>query len=47
MAVKNIKVKVISKAGDKTVVGEASGLKLHPTYKKYIKVSKKYVYSIC
>jgi small subunit ribosomal protein S17 len=43
MAVKNIKVKVISKAGDKTVVGESSGLKLHPTYKKYIKVSKKYM----
>ena len=43
MAVKDIKVKIISKAGDKTVVGESLGLKLHPTYKKYIKVSKKYM----
>lgn len=43
MAVKNIKVVIVSKAGDKTVVGEASRLKLHPTYKKYIKVSKKYM----
>ena len=43
MAVKNIKVKVVSKAGDKTVVGQTSELKLHPTYKKYIKVSKKYM----
>ena len=43
MAVKNIKVKVVSKAGDKTVVGQTSELKLHPTYKKYIKVSNKYM----
>ena len=39
----NIKVKIISKAGDKTVVGESSSLKMHPIYKKYIKVAKKYM----
>ena len=39
----NIKVKIISKAGDKTVVGQSSSLKIHPIYKKYIKVVKKYM----
>ena len=39
----NIKVKIISKAGDKTVVGQSSSLKIHPIYKKYVKVVKKYM----
>ncbi len=43
MAKNDIKVKIIKKAGDKTVVGEASFLKQHPIYKKYIKVFKKYM----
>ena len=43
MAQNSIKVKVIKKAGDKTIVGESSYLKQHPVYKKYIKVSKKYM----
>lgn len=43
MAQNSIKVKIINKAGDKTVVGEASYLRQHPVYKKYIKVSKKYM----
>ena len=43
MAKNDIKVKIIKKAGDKTVVGEASFLKQHPIYKKYIKVFKKYI----
>ena len=37
MAQNNIKVKVIGKAGDKTIVGENSYLYQHPIYKKYIK----------
>ena len=43
MAVKNIKVQIISKAGDKTVVGKTTYLKQHPVYKKYVKVTKKYM----
>ena len=43
MAQNNIKVKIIRKAGDKTIVGESSYLKQHPVYRKYIKVSKKYM----
>ena len=43
MAKNDIKVKIIKKAGDKTVVGEASFLKQHPIYKKYVKVYKKYM----
>ena len=43
MAKNDIKVKIIKKAGDKTVVGEASFLKQHPIYKKYIKEFKKYM----
>ena len=39
----NIKVKIISKAGDKTVVGQSSSLKIHPIYKKYVKVVKIYM----
>lgn len=43
MAQNNIKVKVVGKAGDKTIVGEASYLQQHPIYKKYIKRIKKYM----
>lgn len=43
MAQNVIKVKIIKKAGDKTVVGETFFIKQHPVYKKYIKVSKKYM----
>lgn len=43
MATKSIKVKIIKKAGDKTVVGEFEYLKQHPIYKKYIRVFKKYM----
>jgi small subunit ribosomal protein S17 len=43
MAQNNIRVKVISKAGHKTVVGKTSFLKQHPIYKKYVNVSKKYM----
>ena len=43
MSVKTIKVNIISKAGDKTVVGEFKYLKQHPIYKKYVKMSKKYM----
>jgi small subunit ribosomal protein S17 len=39
----NIKVKVVGKAGDKTVVGEAFYLQQHPIYKKYVKKVKKYM----
>ena len=43
MTTKNIKVQVISKAGDKTVIGKTTYLKQHPIYKKYVKVTKKYM----
>jgi len=43
MAQNNIKVKVIGKAGDKTIVGENSYLYQHPIYKKYIKRTRKYM----
>lgn len=43
MAQNNIKVKVVGKAGDKTIVGEASYLQQHPIYKKYVKKTKKYM----
>jgi len=43
MTTKSIKVQIISKAGDKTVVGKATYLKQHPIYKKYVKVTKKYM----
>jgi small subunit ribosomal protein S17 len=39
----NIKVKVVKIAGNKTVMGEASYMKQHPVYKKYVKVSRKYM----
>lgn len=38
-----LKVKVLKKAGDKTVVGKLAVLKKHPVYKKYVKVTKKYM----
>ena len=43
MSVKTIKVKIISKAGEKSVVGEFEYLKQHPIYKKYIRLTKKYM----
>lgn len=43
MAKRDIKVKIIRKAGDKTVVGETSFLRQHPIYKKYVKLSKRYM----
>ena len=43
MAKRDIKVKIIRKAGDKTVVGETSFLRQHPIYKKYVKSSKRYM----
>ncbi len=43
MTTKSVKVQIIKKAGDKTVVGKTTYLKQHPVYKKYIKVTKKYM----
>jgi small subunit ribosomal protein S17 len=43
MVQNNVKVKVVGKAGDKTIVGEASYLQQHPIYKKYMKKTKKYI----
>ena len=43
MSVKAIKVKIISKAGEKSVVGEFEYLKQHPIYKKYVRMTKKYM----
>lgn len=43
MAKRDIKVKIIRKAGDKTVVGETSFLRQHPIYKKYVKSFKRYM----
>jgi small subunit ribosomal protein S17 len=38
-----IGVKIVSKAGDKTIVGESSYLQQHPIYKKYVKKTKRYM----
>lgn len=38
-----LQVKVIGKAGDKTVVGLHTFLKKHPIYEKYVKKQKKYM----
>ncbi len=43
MSGKILQVKVISKAGDKTVVGLHSFLEKHPIYEKYVKKEKKYM----
>lgn len=43
MSGKILKVKVISKAGDKTVVGLHTFLEKHPIYEKYVKKHKKYM----
>lgn len=43
MSGKILQVKVVSKAGDKTVVGLHSFLKKHPIYEKYVKKQKKYM----
>jgi len=43
MSKRVLKVKVISKAGDKTVVGLHEFLVKHPIYGKYLKKRKKYM----
>jgi small subunit ribosomal protein S17 len=43
MSGKVLQVKVVSIAGDKTVVGLHTFLKQHPIYKKYVKKQKKYM----
>ncbi|MDR1425771.1 MAG: 30S ribosomal protein S17 [Rickettsiales bacterium] len=43
MAQNNIRVKIVRKAGDKTVVGETFNLRQHRKYKKYIRVVKRYL----
>ncbi|MDR1494836.1 MAG: mitochondrial small ribosomal subunit protein uS17m [Rickettsiales bacterium] len=43
MAQSDIRVKIVGKAGDKTVVGETFFLRQHRKYKKYIRVRKKYL----
>jgi small subunit ribosomal protein S17 len=43
MSGKILQVKVIGKAGDKTVVGLHTFLKKHPIYGKYVKKQKKYM----
>ena len=43
MSGKILQVKVVSIAGDKTVVGLHTFLVKHPIYKKYVKKKKKYV----
>ncbi|MDR2777482.1 MAG: mitochondrial small ribosomal subunit protein uS17m [Rickettsiales bacterium] len=43
MAQNDIRVKIVRRAGDKTVVGETSFLRQHRKYKKYIKVFKRYL----
>ncbi|HSQ97232.1 MAG TPA: 30S ribosomal protein S17 [Rickettsiales bacterium] len=43
MSGKIVQVKVISKAGDKTVVGLHTFMEKHPIYEKYVKKQKKYM----
>ncbi|MDD2840576.1 MAG: 30S ribosomal protein S17 [Rickettsiales bacterium] len=43
MSGKSLQVKVIGKAGDKTVVGLHTFLEKHPIYEKYVKKQKKYM----
>jgi small subunit ribosomal protein S17 len=43
MAQSDIRVKIVGKAGDKTVVGRTFFLRQHRKYKKYIRVFKKYL----
>jgi small subunit ribosomal protein S17 len=43
MAKKAIKVTIIKKSGDKSLMGEYVVLEKHPVYKKYIKVRRKYM----
>lgn len=43
MSKKVLKVKVVSKAGDKTIVGLHEFLEKHAIYGKYIKKQKKYM----
>ncbi|MDR2077884.1 MAG: 30S ribosomal protein S17 [Rickettsiales bacterium] len=43
MAQNSIRVKIVRKAGDKTVVGETFFLRQHPLYRKRVKVFKRYL----
>ena len=43
MSGKVLQVKVISIAGDKTIVGLHTFLEKHPIYEKYVKKQKKYM----
>ena len=43
MSGKVLQVKIVSIAGDKTVVGLHNFLKKHPIYEKYVKHQKKYM----
>jgi len=43
MAKKAIKVTIIKKSGDKSLMGEYVILKKHPVYPKYVKVRRKYM----
>jgi len=43
MSGKVLQVKIIAKAGDKTVIGLHTFLEKHPIYEKYVKKQKKYM----
>ena len=43
MSGKILQVKIVSVAGDKTVVGLHTFLEKHPIYEKYVKKQKKYM----
>lgn len=43
MAKKAIKVTIIKKSGDKSLMGEYVILKKHPVYQKFVKVRRKYM----
>ena len=43
MSGKILQVKIVSIAGDKTVVGLHTFLEKHPIYEKYVKKQKKYM----
>jgi small subunit ribosomal protein S17 len=43
MVQNNIKVKVVKRSGNKTIIGESSYLQQHPIYKKYVKKTKRHM----
>jgi len=43
MAKKAIKVTIVKKSGDKSLMGEYVVLEKHPVYLKYVKVRRKYM----